>query len=48
MDELQEPGIHQVQWEGMGHASGIYFYRLKAQFGQAGNFIATRKLILLR
>ena len=43
VNERQEPGVYQVQWEGKDQASGIYFYRL-----QSGDFIATKKLILLR
>ena len=55
VDEKQEPGIYQVQWDGRSSASGglpvrsgIYFYRLQARFGQAGDFTTTKKLILLR
>ena len=36
-------GTYQVDWNAQGFPSGIYFYRL-----QAGAFIQTRKLILLR
>jgi hypothetical protein len=36
-------GAHQVQWNAAKYAGGIYFYRLRA-----GNFSATRKLILVR
>ena len=46
-----EPGYHTVQFDGRGLASGIYFYRLQARRvdgGQAGSFIETRKLVLLR
>jgi hypothetical protein len=43
VDESQEPGIYQVQWDGKNQASGIYFYRLTA-----GDFTATRKLILFK
>ncbi|MCH7761703.1 T9SS type A sorting domain-containing protein [candidate division TA06 bacterium] len=48
VDERQVPGVYQVQWEGRDQASGIYFYRLQTRFGQAGDFIATRKMVLLR
>ncbi|MCH7760403.1 T9SS type A sorting domain-containing protein [candidate division TA06 bacterium] len=49
VDEPQEPGVYQIQWEGKDPASqrslptGIYFYRLKY-----GDFITTRKMTLLR
>lgn len=36
-------GAHRVQWNAEHHAGGVYFYRL-----QAGNFVATRKLIWMR
>jgi len=36
-------GIHHVQFDASDLASGTYFYRLIA-----GNFIATRKAIVLR
>ena len=39
----QEAGHYQVTWDGSGFATGIYLYRL-----QAGSFIQTRKVLLLR
>jgi hypothetical protein len=36
-------GIHTIVWNASGASSGVYFYRL-----QAGDFVATRKLLLLR
>jgi hypothetical protein len=40
----QKPaGIHSMQWNAVGFPSGIYFYRL-----QAGSFIETKKLVLLK
>jgi len=36
-------GMYSQQWKATGLASGVYFYRL-----QAGKFVETRKLILLR
>lgn len=37
------PGSYSVQWNALDLASGTYFYRL-----QAGNFIQTKKLLLLK
>jgi hypothetical protein len=39
----EEPGCHEVRFNGTELASGVYFYRL-----QAGGFVQTRKLVLLR
>jgi hypothetical protein len=38
-----DAGRYQVQWDAEGTASGVYFYRL-----QAGEFVQTRRLLLLR
>jgi hypothetical protein len=43
VNERQELGAHQVNWQASCIASGVYFYRL-----QAGSFVETKKLILLR
>jgi hypothetical protein len=40
---LEEAGYKSVQWDASGVASGVYFYRL-----QAGDFVQTRKLLVLR
>ena len=39
----REAGVHNVTWDAAGLPSGVYFYRL-----QAGGFVETRKLVLLR
>jgi len=38
-----EAGYHQVQFEGNGLSSGVYFYRI-----QAGDFVETKRLFLLK
>ncbi len=43
VNEIQGPGTKSVQWNAIGFASGLYFYRL-----QAGDFVQTKKLSLLR
>ena len=43
VNETQESGSYQVEWESKGIPSGVYFYRLVA-----GEFTSTRKLVLLR
>jgi photosystem II stability/assembly factor-like uncharacterized protein len=39
----EEAGYHEVSFDGKHLSSGVYFYRI-----QAGEFVATRRLILLR
>lgn len=43
VNAAQQPGSYEVSWDASGFASGIYFYTLTS-----GNFMATRKLILLK
>ena len=42
-DERKPAGRYTVEWNASNFTSGIYFYRL-----QAGNFVQTRKMVLLK
>ncbi|MBX2992051.1 MAG: T9SS type A sorting domain-containing protein [Bacteroidetes bacterium] len=43
LNEFAEAGFRSVRFDASGLASGVYFYRL-----QSGQFVHTRKLVLLR
>jgi hypothetical protein len=43
VDEKQDAGVYQVQWEGKERGSGIYFFHLRS-----GGFKSTKKMVLLR
>jgi len=43
VNEQKEPGSYQVSFNANNYSAGIYFYNL-----QAGNFVETRKMILLK
>jgi hypothetical protein len=43
VNERREAGYHEVKFDGSGFASGPYIYRI-----QAGEFVQTRKLLLLK
>ncbi len=59
VNETQEAGFHDVRFDATNLASGLYFYRLRAHpaggavlatsaAGQAGDFVETKRLLLLR
>jgi hypothetical protein len=43
IDEELPAGSHKVWWDGTGHASGAYYYRLNC-----GSLTETKKVILLK
>ena len=43
-DRVFATGIHELQWNASGHASGLYFYRLEAE----GQLISARKMMLVK
>ncbi len=43
LNEEREPGFHQVEFNAANLPSGVYLYRM-----QAGNFVETKKMILLK
>jgi hypothetical protein len=54
VDDAKDPGTYRAPWDASGMASGVYFYRLQARLSspsvgeQAGDFVATKKLLLLK
>ncbi len=43
VNEVKQPGVHQVRFDGSGLASGVYFYRL-----EIGTSVHTKSMVLLR
>ncbi len=50
VNEVQDPGFKQVEWNASGVASGMYFYRFEATgtSDPAKTFVESRKVVLLR
>ena len=43
VNEELKAGSYQVDWDGSGYPSGVYFYRL-----EVGNFVETKKMLLIK
>jgi len=43
VNELQQPGSYQIEWDARGLSSGIYFYQIKAN-----DFVSVKKMILMK
>ncbi|MCK9209686.1 MAG: alpha-amylase family glycosyl hydrolase [Ignavibacteriaceae bacterium] len=43
VDDIKSAGIHQVEFNAAGYASGVYFYQVKA-----GKFLETKKFVLMK
>ena len=43
VNEKQSPGTYQVEFDGSGLSSGVYFYRLTA-----GEFTDTKRMMLVK
>ena len=50
VNETKNAGYYEVEFDASSLASGVYFYRIKATpiGGQAGDFVQTKKMILLK
>lgn len=43
INEIKEPGKHEVNWNSYNNTSGIYFYKLLA-----GEYTETKRMILIK
>jgi hypothetical protein len=50
VNEEKAPGSYKITFDATGLSSGVYIYRLEAtpNGGQAGNFVSTKKMILMK
>ncbi|MBK7252331.1 MAG: T9SS type A sorting domain-containing protein [Ignavibacteria bacterium] len=47
MNQNLSPGSYQVQWNGEGFASGVYFYELSVT-GLSAKFKETKRMLLIK
>lgn len=43
VNEKLGAGSYEVEWDGNGYPSGVYYYKI-----EAGEFVETRKMVLLK
>ncbi len=43
VNEEQQPGMYEIEWNASQYTSGVYFYKLSA-----GNYIETKKMLLIK
>lgn len=43
INDLKEPGFHEISFDGSNYSSGVYFYRI-----EAGSFTEVKKMVLLK
>ncbi len=48
INSLQTAGYHTVQFNGSNLASGVYFYNIIAEGGNAAKFVTTKKMVLVK
>jgi len=50
VNKQQKPGNYEINYNASNLTSGVYFYRIRAtpSGGQAGEFIETKKMLLLK
>jgi len=47
MNQNLSPGSYQVQWNGEGFSSGVYFYELSVA-GLSAKFKETKRMLLIK
>jgi hypothetical protein len=50
VNEEQQPGYHEVPFDGSRFSTGMYFYRLTIAAGDRGgnDFVSTKRMMLLK
>lgn len=48
VDALQSAGVHSAAFDGSGHASGVYIYRLESESSDGERYRSVKKMILVK